>query len=382
MMGGMPETTPPSLRPATLPVEGLPPGWTLRVPDERDVQRLAWLRAAVTDRAVPGATADVRTVLHEITGVASWTRRQAVAVDPAGVVRGWAAAHDRAAGRVLAHVTVEPGLDEQFGAGAEGNEGVEPQDAKDIEGALARALLDRVEEAARAIAHLRRLGSTQIDMGSYAGDERQAGWLRGAGFRHTRTWLQMTRPVDPEADHPATLPVPRDGVRVRRVRLHTNGLPVAEDIQIIHEMLEESFADHFNSYRESFPEFVQRLQEDPGHRWDSWWLAEVRDDREGGAGWLPGGALVGTVVAPDRDGVQGSYVDYIGVHRRARGRGVAKALLRTVIGDAALQGRNRVGLEVDDDSPTGADALYRSLGWETAYRTCSWHRDVDAGEHR
>lgn len=370
MMGRMPETTPPSLRRATLPVEGLPPGWALRVPDERDVHRLAWLRCAVTDRSVRGATPDVRTVLLEITGVASWTRRQAVVVDPVGMVRGWSAAHDRAAGRVLAHVTVEPDLDEQLGAGTED--------------AVARALLGWVEDAARAVAHLRRLGSTQIDTGSYAGDERQAGWLRGAGFRPTRTWLQMSRPVDPESDHPATLPAPREGVRVRRVRLHTNGLPLAEDIQIIHEMLEESFADHFNSYRESFPEFVQRLQEDPGHRWDLWWLAEVRDgageaagDDAGGGRWLAGGALVGTVLAPDRDGVLGSYVDYIGVHRRARGRGVAKALLHTAIGDAALQGRNRVGLEVDDDSPTGADALYRSLGWETAYRTCSWHRDVE-----
>ncbi|AKT51614.1 GNAT family N-acetyltransferase [Arsenicicoccus sp. oral taxon 190] len=361
----MPATTPPSLRPSTLPLTGLPPGWTLRVPDERDVHRLAGLRAAVTDRAVGGATPDTRTVLLEITGVASWTRRQAVAVDPGGCVRGWAAAHDRAAGRVLAHVTVEPDLDAQAGAGTED--------------AVARALLAWVERAARAIAHLRRLGSTQIDTGSYAGDDRQGGWLRDAGFRHTRTWLQMSRPVDRGRDHPSLLPAPREGVRVRRVRLHTNGLPVAEDIQLIHEMLEESFADHFNSYRESFPEFVQRLQEDPGHRWDSWWLAEVRDDA-GDDGWLAGGALVGTVLAPDREGFLGGYVDYIGVHRRARGRGVAKALLHTAIGDAALQGRNRVGLEVDDDSPTRADALYRSLGWETAYRTCSWHRDVVVGE--
>ena len=70
-------------------------------------------------------------------------------------------------------------------------------------------------------------------------------------------------------------------------------------------------------------------------------------------------------------------VDYIGVHRRARGRGVAKALLHTVIADAARRGRNRVGLEVDADSPTGADGLYVAMGWVTDYRTQSWHRDLD-----
>ena len=75
-------------------------------------------------------------------------------------------------------------------------------------------------------------------------------------------------------------------------------------------------------------------------------------------------------------GPDGSYVDYIGVIGLARGRGVAKGLLRTVIADAAARGRDRVGLEVDADSPTGADRLYRGMGWETSYVTESWHRDV------
>ena len=69
-------------------------------------------------------------------------------------------------------------------------------------------------------------------------------------------------------------------------------------------------------------------------------------------------------------------IEYIGVHRRARGRGVAKGLLLTVITDAAVRGRSSVGLEVDADSPTGADGLYRSLGWETRYVTQSWHRTL------
>jgi ribosomal protein S18 acetylase RimI-like enzyme len=79
------------------------------------------------------------------------------------------------------------------------------------------------------------------------------------------------------------------------------------------------------------------------------------------------------VLSADEDGRQGSYIDYIGVHRRARGHGVAKALLHTVIRDAQERGRNRVDLEVDADSPTGADGLYASMGWETRYRTQSWH---------
>ena len=98
-------------------------------------------------------------------------------------------------------------------------------------------------------------------------------------------------------------------------------------------MLEESFQDHFNSYRESFPEFVQRLREDPGHRWDHWWLAFVSTDD--GSSPVPAGAIVCSVLAADRPGREGTYVDYIGVNRAARGRGVAKGLLHTVLADAA-----------------------------------------------
>jgi GNAT superfamily N-acetyltransferase len=60
----------------------------------------------------------------------------------------------------------------------------------------------------------------------------------------------------------------------------------------------------------------------------------------------------------------------------ARGRGVAKGLLNTIIADAAARGRDRVGLEVDADSPTGAAELYVGMGWVTSYVTESWHRDV------
>ena len=77
--------------------------------------------------------------------------------------------------------------------------------------------------------------------------------------------------------------------------------------------------------------------------------------------------------APQPDG---SYVSYIGVLQSARGRGVAKALLNMIVADAASRGRNRVGLEVDADSPTRAEALYLSMGWETRYVTESWHKDV------
>src|SRR5699024_4747568 len=134
-----------------------------------------------------------------------------------------------------------------------------------------------------------------------------------------------------------------------------------------------------NSRSETFDEFLSRLRESPGHRWDHWWMAELTDTaapepaatsqeprestaatsqepRESTAATSqepraqPAGAVIATVIPPPmaengapRPG--GSYVDYIGVLSSARGRGVAKSLLRAVITDAAQRGRDRVGLE-------------------------------------
>ncbi|TQJ48773.1 GNAT family N-acetyltransferase [Phycicoccus sp. SLBN-51] len=333
-------------------VPDLPAGWIPRTPALADHGALVDLVAA-HQRSVRGSSSvDPEAVASAATGTASWTRRQVLAEDASGRVGAWANVHDRAAGRSVVEVVVAP-------------------DAAAAD-QLAADLFRWAATTALEVAAQRGLPGTQLDSGAYATDERQRGWLADAGYRQTRTWLQMSRSVDASEAEPGALPPPREGVTVRRVAAHDDGLPVAADLQTVHRMLEESFADHFNSYRESFPEFVQRLREDPGHRWDHWWIATIDVDGE----QVPGGALVGSVLTPDENGVEGSYIDYIGVHRRSRGRGVAKALLHTVIADAARRGRNRVGLEVDADSPTGADGLYRSMGWATKYETESWHRDV------
>ncbi len=336
-------------------IDGLPDHLLARAPGADDTRAVAELLADHQRAAKGSAGVDPDTVLGQLVGTGSWTRRQVLVHDTAGGLVAWLSVHDRAAGRTLIEVTVTPNL---------------PDDEARV---VALALLGAAERYARDIAAMRGLRATLLDTGAYADDARQQGWLAASGFEQTRTWLQMTRPVQPE--EATSLPGPREGVTVRPVDRHDDGLPVAQDLQAVHRVLEESFQDHFSSYRESFPEFVMRLREDPGHRWDHWWLATVDTDE----GPMPAGAVVCTVLREDAEGFEGSYVDYIGVHRRARGRGVAKALLHTVVADAARRGRNRVALEVDADSPTGADGLYSAMGWVTDYRTQSWHRDLDVG---
>lgn len=339
------------------PVPALPTGWSARVPGLSDVPRLTALGTARRQADRGSGSIDPGTVAAEVVGRGSWTRRQMVVADPAGMDRAWATVHDRAAGRTVVELTVDPALDDAV--------------ADDV----APALIDWLAAVAIDYAESRGVRETQLDALLDEGDGRQQRWLGAAGYRRTRTWLNMSRPVLSRERPPA----PREGVTIRPVGVHSfpdgTTLPVAADLQAVHRVLEESFEDHFNSYRESFAEFAARLREDPGHRWDHWWLAVV--DIDGTP--RPGGALVGSVLRADPDhrtAVEGSYVDYIGVHRRARGRGVAKALLHQVIRDAAERGRDRVGLEVDADSPTGADGLYESFGWRTRYVTQSWQRDL------
>jgi GNAT superfamily N-acetyltransferase len=329
------------------PLPELPSGWSARVPDDADVPALVALRGADRTPYTHEGGVDEESVRSEVVGQASWTRRQLVVSRDDDRPRGWLSVQDRAAGRTTVGLWLE--RDDQADE-------------------VATALYAWADDQGRAIARLRGLEATRMDASPFAEDHAQLGWLRAAGYFCARTWLHMTRPVDPTE----LLPPLREDVSIRPVGTHENGLPVAQDLQVVHRMLEESFQDHFNSYRESFPEFVQRLREDPGHRWDHWWLAFVTDEGEE----VPAGAIVCSVLGPDATGAEGSYVDYIGVNRAARGRGVAKGLLHTVLEDAATRGRNRVGLEVDADSPTRADQIYVSMGWSTDYVTESWFHDV------
>ena len=341
--------------PPTLPA-ALQGRLTTRLPLPADVTPVAVLLTAAARRYDPEAAADEAALRSRMVGLKSWARRQVVLVPTTAEGTAslelpplaWIALEDRASGRTNV----------QFVISAEAPE----------REALAAALLDWAVEVGGSFARARGVETTKLTTDANELDRDRQRLLEAAGYEMVRSWLHMRRPVAPE--EATTLPAPREGTRVRRVHRHDSGLPVAQDVRTVHRMLEESFADHFNSYRESFAEFVQRLIEDPGEAdWDHWWIAEI--EREGR--WLPAGGLVAAPIRATATRGQGTYLEYLGVHRSARGHGIAKSLLRAALRDAAERGREFVDLEVDDDSPTGADGIYASMGWETFERTRSWH---------
>ena len=351
--------------------EHLLDGWQVEAPDPGDrfvIARLTHLLRA-HERAGRGwAGASVDDVLVEVSEQGLRMRENVVVRDPDGEIRAWGSVHDRAKGRMMFVHVVERDLDPP------------------IADACSKLLFDWADEQARAVGAARGLEVQQIDTGAFAGDQRHADWLQGAGFRKVRSWWQMNRPVEPGEE--ALVPDPDEweerGARFRLVDREGQGLPDEEDLRAVHDVLEQAFVDHFNSFEETYAEFLHRLREDPGHRWNHWWLVELVDDipegLEAPEGRAPAvGALIGTV-SQNATGPDSSYVSYIGVIDAARGRGAAKGMLRTIIADAARRGRVGVGLEVDADSSTHAHRLYEGMGWKTKYVTESWHRDVPVEE--
>ena len=250
----------------------LPQGLTSRIPGLEDHEAIIALVAAHQQTARGSSSVDPAAVASAVTGTASWTRRQVVVQDAAGEVVAWASVHDRAAGRSVVESPWSPG----------------PPDEPTSPPGRCSPGPRRPRSESRNSATWPAPSWTPARMPRTRG----SGVAHGGG-RTAYPHLAADEPPGPASEaEPAALPSPREGVTVRRVAKHENGLPVAQDLQPVHQMLEESFADHFNSYRESFPEFVQRLREDPGHRWDHWWIAFIDVDGE----QLAGGALVSSVL--------------------------------------------------------------------------------------
>jgi mycothiol synthase len=341
--------------PMTTPTD-LPAGWTCAPPSPADVSELHALLVRHEHAARGASSSSVAAVASDVVGAGAGSRSHLLVRDELRRPRGWATVHDRAAGRSLASVVVDPEL------------------TPSVADRVAALLLRWAATVAQQVAAARGLHTVQIDSGAFADDARQQRWLAGAGLQHVRSWWQMSRPVDPQEAGAQAFPEPGPGVVIRRVRRDdADGLPRQSDLAAVHTVLETAFTDHFNYHEETFEEFCSRLREDPGHRWDHWWLAELVEQ---GRSPQPAGALVAAVSHGADGEPDSSYVEYLGVLRSARGRGVASSLLHAVFADAARWGRVSVGIEVDEDSSTGAAGLYLSMGFVTKYVTQSWHLDV------
>ena len=237
---------------------GPPEGWSVDVPDPgRDLERLTELLRDHERHGRGWPSAGEQDVLAEISEEGALTRGNVVVRDGTGVVRAWGSVHDRARGRMLFVHVVDRDLSQGVGR------------------ACSDLLVEWAVGQAREVGAARGLEVQQIDTGAFAADQRQRRWLAASRFERVRTWWQMTRPVT--ADEADLVPSPESwgdrGVTFRLV-----DPDVESDLRAVHDVIEAAFTDHFNSKPETFDEFLHRIREDPGHRWDHWWLASLDED--------------------------------------------------------------------------------------------------------
>ena len=335
--------------------EGLPQGWTVRLPELADLEVLVRLRGADRLAWTGSASVDREAIESEVAGPASWTRRQLLAVDPEGTPRAWIIVHDRAARRTMVMLYVDRTIDEA--------------------GVLAGVLYAWAEQQAEEISVLREVSETRLDASPFAEDTVQQQWLTDAGY----TEAACLAADDPSGhagggDLAAGTPRGRHDPPGREPRERPARSP-ATSSSSTRCSSRPSRTTSTPTARAS-PSSCSGCARTPVTAGTTGGSRSSRGTR---ASSLAAGAVVSTVLPENADGHEGSYIEYIGVHRQARGRGVAKSLLYTVIADAAQRGRDRVGLEVDSDSPTGADGLYYSMGWKTDYVLESWFKELDFG---
>jgi mycothiol synthase len=135
----------------------------------------------------------------------------------------------------------------------------------------------------------------------------------------------------------------------------------------------EAFKDHRGYIEEPFEEGLARwrhMVETEQYYDPSLWFKAL--DGDSIAGFAIG--MAGTVGDPGM-----AWVDYVGVLRRYRRRGLGLALLRHCFCKFYRRGIRRAGLSVDAESLTGATRLYERAGMRVVREHVGYEKELRSG---
>jgi mycothiol synthase len=211
----------------------------------------------------------------------------------------------------------------------------------------------RAVELARAGGH----DPATLDLGLFRADAATAELAAARGFHHATTFHRM------RIDHPADAvvsPVAPAGVTLR------SGPGDESFRRAAYEVFETSFKDHFGFASRSFEAWHAVREAESVFDWSGLTLAYVDGDP------------VAILLTSDRfvEAENCGSVDRLGVLPAARGRGIAKYLLRTAFAADAKSGRAGTILHVDTNNATGALALYEGVGMRPILVIDKWCRTV------
>jgi ribosomal protein S18 acetylase RimI-like enzyme len=261
-------------------------------------------------------------------------------------------------GRAVAFVIA---YDEQAGR-TELDPLIDPDLAPAAQDALLDAFLAWGIERADTFGRRRGLQQTRLFTAAARDETAMFAAFARSGFAYTRTFSRMR--IDLARGGPAAAAMPA-GVRLEPVDPRDPGV-----LRRLHAVDDVGFADHWGFQPRSPEEFDVFVRSMSGLDPSGTWIAV--DTATG----VDGGLLIGT----DRAAEQGDgWVAELCVIPDYRGRGWAKALLAQAFAYYRGRGMTGVGLGVDADNPSGATALYRSVGMEVEQTWDVWelHLTID-----
>jgi GNAT superfamily N-acetyltransferase len=209
-----------------------------------------------------------------------------------------------------------------------------------VEAYLLERILARAAEFGRLYGH----SSVQLDAVNYRADAARAERLSSKGFRPGTTFHRM------RIDHagPVAAPEIPAGVTVRR------GAPDEASRRAGHAVLNESFTGQFGFTPRSFEEWHAAQENFSAFDWSQLTLLELD------------GEVVAMRSSTNQfvDDENCGYIGRLGVLEKARGKGLAKFLLRDQFALDAAAGRAGTILHVDTNNPTPALGVYLSVGMQ------------------
>lgn len=201
---------------------------------------------------------------------------------------------------------------------------------------------------------LRRVAAGGVLRASaYAADTGRARVLEDRGYTAIRASYRMEIDLEGRTFSPA-LP---HGTTIRAAHGET-------DDELLHALVERTFADHWGFETRSFEEWRHWLRNAGEVDPTLWFVAEAEGDAVGVA-----------LCRPTMHGNSGlGWVSELGVVTSARRKGLGMALLLHAFAEFQRRGYARVGLGVDAENTTGAVALYERAGMRVVRRSDTWEK--------
>ncbi len=225
--------------------------------------------------------------------------------------------------------------------------------------AVADWLLARVIARAQEMAGSHGQSEVMLDTGTYRDDLAKRELLADNGFAAGTTYHRM------RIDHagPVSPPEVPEGVVVRR------GATDEATRRVLHEVFTESFTGQFGFTARSYEDWFTARESKSTFDWAKVTLLEVD------------GRAVAFLEDTNEfiEDENCNYVSRLGVLESARGRGLAKFLLRDAFAAGAAAGRTGTILHVDTNNPTPALGLYLSVGMQPTLVIDVWRRTLQVG---